>query len=372
MTSITTPWAAHPLDEHRHRSAWRQKLRRRLIWLGVSGLSLLHGAVLAQFGPPQVPQLPSVITPPSPLGELVVDMAGDQFAGISHGTVATQASGVPPGLEIQCGGSGPRNCSTHYPPGARVRLIATPRFGAEFMGWGGACAYAHAATSCSVTIEAGRVHRVTADFRAPRVDLQLLGPIGQRVRLSWPSLASNPSWQQSCLRTADSNRCDFALPPGADKFDVRPQPVNGRWPAVSCDAAGQCVSTAGDLVVVDMRPTAASRTAVITVDSGLGGALLVQKVRGSDCSLPETRTELRVVDAAGQLLQTVRAEASASVVAVPTPPSQVTVRVGNGPGRVARWLGCQGSTGLQAAAPQMAECVVALNGLQTLLTACFP
>lgn len=121
-----------------------------------------------------------------------------------------------------------------------------------------------------------------------------------------------------------------------------------------------------------MRPTATNRNAVVTVDTGLGGALLVQKVRGTDCPLPETRTGLRVLDAGGHLLQIVQAEAAASLVPVPTPPSQVTVRVGSGPGRVARWLGCQGSSGLQSAAPPMAECVVASTGLQTLVRACFP
>lgn len=369
MTSIPLTPAVHAPGPSARLPDCLPRLRCGWARLGALGAGLLQCAAFAQPGLPNPPQ---VNPPASLLGELVVEVTGDRFAGTGYGQVSTPPSGVPPGLEIECGGAGPRNCSTHYPPGARVQLIAVARASAEFIGWGGACAYAQYATSCSVTIAAGQVHRVTADFRAPRVDVQLLGPVGQRVRLSWPSQVANPSWQQSCVRSADSNRCDLPLPPGADKFDVRPQPVDGRWPAVSCAAAAQCATAAGELVVVDMRPTAANRHAVVTVDTGLGGALLVQKVRGSDCSLPETRTELRVLDAGGQPLQVVHAQAAASLVPVPTPPSQLTVRVGSGPGRVARWLGCQGSLGLQAAAPQAAECVVAITGLQTLVTACFP
>ena len=341
----------------------------RWLRLGVLGAGLLHCAAFAGLNPPG---LPGLNPPTGPLGEVAVAVIGDQFGDTGYGNVETVSGSVPPGLEINCGGVGQRNCSTHYLPQTRVRLTVKPSGVAEFVGWGGDCEYARNAATCQVTVVAGRVHRVLAEFRAARVGVRMLGPVGQRVRLSWPRLSASPSWQKDCVRTDQNPRCEFLLPPSADRFDVLPQPVEGRWPAVSCAGAATCDTTTGNRVTVEMHPTAVDRNGDITVDAGLAGALLLQKVRGTDCSLPEAATELRVEDANGRLLQRVLATAVASLVPVPTPPSQVVVKVAAGPGRLARWLGCRNTAGLTGAMPQIPECSVAINGLQTVVTACFP
>lgn len=92
------------------------------------------------------------------------------FSKQSDATLTIQRSGRGrvTGGAIDCGTS----CSQTVTPGTRINLQAQPFSGAKFASWGGACAAAGTATSCSVLVEQSMT--VSAEFLSPEL---LVSPV---------------------------------------------------------------------------------------------------------------------------------------------------------------------------------------------------
>ena len=82
-------------------------------------------------------------------------------AGTGTGAVTSSAGG------INCGGV----CAAGVPDGTTLTLTAAPDVGTSFDGWGGACASAGTATTCTLTITADVA--ISATF-TPIITLRLL------------------------------------------------------------------------------------------------------------------------------------------------------------------------------------------------------
>jgi hypothetical protein len=107
-------------------------------------------------------------------------------------TVSVGGSGRVTGTGINCG-AGARDCSNAYNDAAAVTLIATPRNGAVFLGWGGACT--GRGPVCNLVMD--QPLAVSASFRRPSAGagpsnafaLRSLGrPIVQRTSAGWAVL----------------------------------------------------------------------------------------------------------------------------------------------------------------------------------------
>ena len=102
-------------------------------------------------------------------------------------TVSVGGSGRVTGTGINCG-AGARDCSNAYNNNGAVTLIATPRNGATFLGWGGACT--GTGRVCNLVMDQPKA--VSASFSAPgsrarnTFAVRSLGrPIIQRTSVGW-------------------------------------------------------------------------------------------------------------------------------------------------------------------------------------------
>jgi hypothetical protein len=103
---------------------------------------------------------------PAPVSLGVQAAAGS----LASGTVISAPSGVACTLT---GASASGTCSASFPLDGLVQLDAAPAIGAFFAGWGGACAFAGTAPTCSITLTAPA--SVTARFDVARLGLTVGG-----------------------------------------------------------------------------------------------------------------------------------------------------------------------------------------------------
>lgn len=84
-------------------------------------------------------------------------------------TLTTATGGTGAGT-ITCNGG---TCNPSYPSGTALTIVASPSATSLFGGWGGACASAGTATTCSLTINANST--VSATFNLPTLAVALAG-----------------------------------------------------------------------------------------------------------------------------------------------------------------------------------------------------
>ena len=106
-----------------------------------------------------------------------------------NGTVRSDPGG------IDCGNT----CQGNFDQGRQVAFDAIPNAGAQFNGWGGACAVAHRNTRCVITIPATSV-TITASFGPPPVQLT----VSKTGRGSITSSPAGISCGASCVGTFPS------------------------------------------------------------------------------------------------------------------------------------------------------------------------
>jgi hypothetical protein len=323
-------------------------------------LAVAAAGASAQFSLPPI-QPPAIPVPQPLLGELQVTLNGPTDGGQWYGSVHS-TSVVP---AIGCGSNGA--CRQTYPNGLSVGLMAMPVAGAIFDGWSGSCA--GSSSTCGVSIAGGQTRHVQARFLPTRVQVELVGPDGMATDLRFQASSTAPAWQQTCTRRPNNPpTCTYDLPRGATHVELRPQPVDGRYPTLSCSGAASCATTVSNALRVNIVGQSRSNpTAIVRLELGLNGLLLVQKVNEPECARANTSRGLTVTHSGGGPATLIAPGVPASAVAVPL---GGTATVTAAMGTTVRWLGCIGSTPTSQPLVLGNSCRVDLASNPAIVTAC--
>jgi uncharacterized repeat protein (TIGR02543 family) len=129
-------------------------------------------------------------------------------------TVAVTGSGSVTGPGINC----PTDCSESYAPGTAVTLNASPAIGFALGSWGGDCASAGTAASCTLSMSANRSASATFAQAAPQIGELGVPPPPPILPKQKPSLQANITGNGTILVTAGAGGSRFAQQAAAPKI----------------------------------------------------------------------------------------------------------------------------------------------------------
>jgi trimeric autotransporter adhesin len=179
--------------------------------------------------------------------------------GAGAGTITSDPSG------IDCGGT----CTFAFPIGTVVTLTATPGTGAEFTGWGGACA--GSLPTCSITLDGDKA--VDADFAVSTHTVMIV------VAGNGSGTVTSSTGGINCPGT-----CTATLPYGTqitlNANTAAPSMFLG-WSGGTCTGTGACTFDVRDDVTINAS-FALNFTLVVT-KAGTGTGTVSSNPAGIDC-----------------------------------------------------------------------------------------